>query len=121
MDAAGRFALPALAVPSGCSTPPPLLTPTPTPPIPPSSFWRSDDSAAEPLRGSQQPGSCFIYNDRDFSAAGAINVQRTGRDIYDAFDEDIARPLGRTHARAGRLGADHHDAGHAARAASATE
>ena len=53
-----------------------------------------DDAAAVPPRGSQRPGTYFIYNNWDFNAAGAIYVQLTGRDIYDAFDADIARPLG---------------------------
>ena len=52
-----------------------------------------DDAAAEPPRGSQRPGSYFLYNNWDFNAAGAIYVQLTGRDIYDAFESDIARPL----------------------------
>jgi CubicO group peptidase (beta-lactamase class C family) len=53
-----------------------------------------DDAGAEPARGSQQPGTYFLYNNWDFNAAGAIYVQLTGHDIYDAFDSDIARPLG---------------------------
>ena len=53
-----------------------------------------DDEGAAPPRGSQPPGNYFLYNNWDFNAAGAIYVQLTGRDIYDAFDSDIARPLG---------------------------
>jgi CubicO group peptidase (beta-lactamase class C family) len=53
-----------------------------------------DDSAAAPPRGSQQPGSYFLYNNWDFNAAGDIYEQLTGRDLYRAFDEDIATPLG---------------------------
>ncbi len=53
-----------------------------------------DDSAAAPPRGSQQPGSYFLYNNWDFNAAGDIYEQRTGRNIYQAFAEDIATPLG---------------------------
>ena len=53
-----------------------------------------DDADADPPRGSQQPGTYFLYNNWDFNAAGAIYTQQTGRNIYDAFDSDIARPLG---------------------------
>ena len=53
-----------------------------------------DDTSDAPPRGSQAPGTYFLYNNWDFNAAGAVYVQRTGRDIYDAFDADIARPLG---------------------------
>ncbi|WP_245643499.1 serine hydrolase domain-containing protein [Roseateles chitosanitabidus] len=53
-----------------------------------------DDSAAAPPRGSQRPGSYFLYNNWDFNAAGDIYEQLTRRDIYQAFAEDIATPLG---------------------------
>jgi CubicO group peptidase (beta-lactamase class C family) len=53
-----------------------------------------DDSAAAPPRGSQRPGSYFLYNNWDFNAAGDIYEQLTGRNIYQAFAEDIATPLG---------------------------
>jgi CubicO group peptidase (beta-lactamase class C family) len=53
-----------------------------------------DDSAAAPPRGSQQPGSYFLYNNWDFNAAGDIYEQQTGRNIYQAFAEDLAAPLG---------------------------
>lgn len=53
-----------------------------------------DDSAAAPPRGSQRPGSYFLYNNWDFNAAGDIYEQLTHRDIYRAFAEDIATPLG---------------------------
>jgi CubicO group peptidase (beta-lactamase class C family) len=53
-----------------------------------------DDEDSDPPRGSRRPGTYFLYNNWDFNAAGAIYTQQTGRDIYDAFDSDIARPLG---------------------------
>ncbi|MFL6697181.1 MAG: serine hydrolase domain-containing protein [Vitreoscilla sp.] len=53
-----------------------------------------DDSAAAPPRGSQAPGSYFLYNNWDFNAAGDIYEQLTRRDIYQAFAQDIAVPLG---------------------------
>jgi CubicO group peptidase (beta-lactamase class C family) len=53
-----------------------------------------DDTANAPPRGSVAPGSRFIYNNWDFNAAGAIFEKLTGRDIYDALDADLARPIG---------------------------
>ncbi len=53
-----------------------------------------DDSAAAPPRGSQAPGRYFLYNNWDFNAAGDVYEQLTHRDLYRAFEEDIAAPLG---------------------------
>jgi len=53
-----------------------------------------DDTANAPPRGSVAPGSRFIYNNWDFNAAGAVFEKLTGRDIYDALDTDLARPIG---------------------------
>ncbi len=53
-----------------------------------------DDLAHAPPRGSQKPGTRYLYNNWDFNAAGAIFEKLTGRDIYDAFEQDLARPLG---------------------------
>ena len=53
-----------------------------------------DDTAGAPPRGSQQPGRYFLYNNWDFNAAGAVFEQLTGREIYDALETDLARPIG---------------------------
>ena len=53
-----------------------------------------DDLAHAPPRGSQQPGMKYLYNNWDFNAAGAVFEQLTGRNIYDALESDLARPLG---------------------------
>ncbi len=53
-----------------------------------------DDSQAAPPRGSQQPGSYFLYNNWDFNAAGGLFELLTGRAIYDALRDDLALPLG---------------------------
>ncbi|MFO7692978.1 MAG: serine hydrolase [Vicinamibacterales bacterium] len=58
---------------------------------PASNAGDSTDSA--PPRGSQQPGSYYLYNNWDFNAAGAIFEKLTGRDIYDAVESDLARPV----------------------------
>lgn len=52
-----------------------------------------DDTAHAPARGSVAPGQQPLYNNWDFNAAGTIYEQLTGRDIYDAFAEQLAKPL----------------------------
>ena len=53
-----------------------------------------DDSAHAPPRNSQTHGTYFLYNNWDFNALGTIFEKQTGRNIYDAFESDLARPLG---------------------------
>ncbi len=53
-----------------------------------------DDTASAPPRGSQRPGTYQLYNNWDFNAAGAIFEKLTSRDIYDALETDLARPIG---------------------------
>lgn len=52
-----------------------------------------DATAMAPARGSQKPGTYFLYNNWDFNAAGAIFEQLTGKDIYEALETELARPL----------------------------
>jgi len=52
-----------------------------------------DSTASAPPRGSQEPGNYFLYNNWDFNAAGAVFEQLTGKDIYGALEEDIAKPI----------------------------
>ena len=53
-----------------------------------------DDLASAPPRGSQPHGTYMLYSNWDFNAVGAIFEQETGRDIYDALESDLARPIG---------------------------
>ena len=50
--------------------------------------------AMAPPRGSQKPGTYNLYSNWDFNALGTIFEVKTGRSIYDAFESDIARPIG---------------------------
>lgn len=52
-----------------------------------------DDLAFAPARGSQAPGSYFLYNNWDFNAAGTAFEKLTGRSIYRVFADDLAAPL----------------------------
>ena len=49
---------------------------------------------SRPERESHPPGSFFYYNNWDFNALGTIFEQETGQGIFEAFYEEIARPLG---------------------------
>ena len=47
-----------------------------------------------PHNGSQYPGSFFCYQNWDFDAAGTAFEKLTGKNIYDALETDLARPVG---------------------------
>jgi CubicO group peptidase (beta-lactamase class C family) len=53
-----------------------------------------DDLARAPARGSQRHGTYYLYSNWDFNALGAAFERMTGRDIHDALETDIARPIG---------------------------
>jgi CubicO group peptidase (beta-lactamase class C family) len=46
-----------------------------------------------PARGSHAPGTFWHYNNWDFNALGTIYEQCTGRNLYTAFQQQIAAPL----------------------------
>src|SRR5215510_1245310 len=52
-----------------------------------------DLDAQAPSRGSQYPGVYFLYNNWDFNAAGTAFEKLTKKDIYDALESDLARPI----------------------------
>lgn len=47
-----------------------------------------------PERHSCRPGERWFYNNWDFNALGTIYGLQTGRSLFDALDEQLARPLG---------------------------
>jgi len=49
---------------------------------------------ARPQRGKHKPGSFWYYNNWDFNVLGTIFRQETGKDIYQAFKQRIADPIG---------------------------
>jgi CubicO group peptidase (beta-lactamase class C family) len=55
---------------------------------------QGDDLSRAPARGSQLPGKYFLYNNWDFNALGTIFEQSTRQSIFDAFQRDIAAPIG---------------------------
>lgn len=46
-----------------------------------------------PARGSHAPGTNWYYNNWDFNVLGTIFNQETGEDLYEAFDEHIAKEI----------------------------
>jgi hypothetical protein len=56
--------------------------------------YPGDYMASAPQRGSQEPGSYWLYSNWDFNAAGAAFERMTGKEIYDALRDDLATPIG---------------------------
>jgi CubicO group peptidase (beta-lactamase class C family) len=52
-----------------------------------------------PRRGSHPHGTFWYYNNWDFNVLGAIFEQKTGEDIFSAFDRSIAAPTQMEHYR----------------------
>jgi len=53
-----------------------------------------DRLGVAPPRGTQRPGTYHLYSNWDFNAAGAAFEKLTGRDIFDALESDLAKPIG---------------------------
>jgi CubicO group peptidase (beta-lactamase class C family) len=51
-------------------------------------------AAKRPPRGSHAPGTFWYYNNWDFNALGTIYEHATGTGIYDALNQQIAKPIG---------------------------
>jgi CubicO group peptidase (beta-lactamase class C family) len=77
-----------------------------------------DDTASAPPRGSQKRGAYYLYNNWDFNAVGTAFEKETGRDLYDALESDLAKPIGMqdfdrsTHKKSGDLTKSMHPAYH---------
>jgi len=55
--------------------------------------YSGDDLASAPPRNSQKHGTYYLYSNWDFNVLGTIFEQETGREIYDALESDLARPI----------------------------
>ena len=51
-------------------------------------------AASRPPRGSHAPGTFWYYNNWDFNTLGAIYLHATGSSVFDAFEREIAAPIG---------------------------
>jgi CubicO group peptidase (beta-lactamase class C family) len=55
--------------------------------------YPGDALAFAPPRGSQKPGTYYLYSNWDFNTLGTIFEQLTHQNIYDALQTDIAGPI----------------------------
>jgi len=55
--------------------------------------YAGDLLSEAPPRGSQKHGTYQLYSNWDFNALGTIFEHETQRNIYDALQEDLARPI----------------------------
>jgi hypothetical protein len=53
-----------------------------------------DQAKTLPPRGSEYPGSHYLYNNWDFDAVGTAFEKLTGKDIFQALQDDLAKPIG---------------------------
>jgi CubicO group peptidase (beta-lactamase class C family) len=60
----------------------------------PETLSSGDQGRYMPPRGSEFPGSHYVYNNWDFNAAGTAFEKLTHKDIYQALQADLAAPLG---------------------------
>ncbi len=60
----------------------------------PSSAETPAMKAARPARGSHPPGTFWYYNNWDFNVLGEVYQRLTGYGVFQAFEHQLARPLG---------------------------
>ena len=53
-----------------------------------------DAKAKRPQRGSHPPGSYWYYNNWDFNTLGFIYQKLIGKNVFEAFEQRIAKPIG---------------------------
>lgn len=58
---------------------------------------REGSKAKGPRELKLTPGTHFLYNNWDFNVLGTILEQFSGKDVFQAIEEDIARPIGMEH------------------------
>lgn len=59
----------------------------------PAAYESPSMRSERPRRGTVRPGERWYYDNWDFNALGTIYRERTGRDLFEAFAEDLARPI----------------------------
>jgi len=60
----------------------------------PAAYETDDIRRNRPARGSHAPGTFWFYNNWDFNVLGTIYQRQTGEDIFESFENRIARPIG---------------------------
>ncbi len=51
-------------------------------------------TSASPRRGAQAPGTYMQYQNWDFNAAGTAFEKISGKDVFDALESELAKPIG---------------------------
>lgn len=59
----------------------------------PAAYETADMGARRPDRGSHAPGTYWYYNNWDFNALGTIYRTFTGRSVFEALQDELAKPL----------------------------
>ena len=59
----------------------------------PAAYETREMAAARPARGSHPPGTFWYYNNWDFNALGTIFKAFSGRNVFEALRDDLAKPL----------------------------
>ena len=59
----------------------------------PAAYETKEMAAARPPRGSHAPGTYWYYNNWDFNTLGTIYRQVTGRNVFEALQDELAKPL----------------------------
>lgn len=54
----------------------------------------SDSLSEAPPRGTQEPGSYFLYSNWNFHVASYVFEKQTGLDIFNVLQKDLAEPIG---------------------------
>lgn len=62
--------------------------------VPPETLPGFDQGKYMPPRGSEFPGSHYVYNNWDFNAAGTAFEKVTHKDMFQAIQSDLAGPIG---------------------------
>lgn len=60
----------------------------------PATHENSGFDEVRPTRGSHPPGTHWFYSNWDFNAAGTAYGVMTGKNLFGAFEETIAQPIG---------------------------
>jgi CubicO group peptidase (beta-lactamase class C family) len=60
----------------------------------PAAYAPIEQDSMRPARGSHAPGTHWFYNNWDFNVAGVIYERATKTNLYEAFDQRIARAIG---------------------------
>ena len=59
----------------------------------PAAYETAEMNAARPRRGSHASGTYWYYNNWDFNTLGTIYRQFTGRNVFEALQDELATPL----------------------------